>query len=66
MSTESTLQATIRALVQGWQRLAGGRRKRPTIAKRFKTIAVESTEENRRVWRTLLLSTPGLGRSSAA
>ncbi|RDH91455.1 MAG: hypothetical protein DIZ77_11020 [endosymbiont of Seepiophila jonesi] len=33
----------------------------PTIAKRFKAIDVESTEENRRVWRTLLLTTPGLG-----
>lgn len=33
----------------------------PTIAKRFKSIDVESTEENRRIWRSLLLTVPGLG-----
>jgi len=33
----------------------------PTIAKRFKPIGVESTDESRRSWRNLLLSTPGLG-----
>ena len=33
----------------------------PTIAKRFKSIGVESTEENRRAYRSLLLATPGLG-----
>jgi len=32
----------------------------PTIAKRFKAIGVESTEENRRAYRNLLLATPGL------
>ena len=32
-----------------------------TIAKRFKTINMESTEENRRAYRELLLTTPGLG-----
>ena len=61
MSTESTLQATIQALVQDGKGLLAADESGPTIAKRFKTIAVESTEENRRVWRTLLLSTPGLG-----
>ena len=33
----------------------------PTIAKRFQAIAVESTPESRRAWRSLLLTTPGLG-----
>jgi fructose-bisphosphate aldolase class I len=33
----------------------------PTIAKRFKAIDVESTEENRRAWRSLLVTTVGLG-----
>ncbi|OXI85034.1 fructose-bisphosphate aldolase class I [Burkholderia sp. AU31652] len=61
MSTESTLQATIQALVQDGKGLLAADESGPTIAKRFKTIAVESTEENRRAWRTLLLSTPGLG-----
>ncbi|MBN3771252.1 class I fructose-bisphosphate aldolase [Burkholderia sp. Se-20378] len=61
MSTESALQATIQALVQDGKGLLAADESGPTIAKRFKTIAVESTEENRRAWRTLLLSTPGLG-----
>ncbi|EKS9796034.1 MULTISPECIES: class I fructose-bisphosphate aldolase [Burkholderia] len=61
MSTESTLQATIQALVQDGKGLLAADESGPTIAKRFKTIAVESTEANRRAWRTLLLSTPGLG-----
>ncbi|OXI82594.1 fructose-bisphosphate aldolase class I [Burkholderia sp. AU33423] len=62
MSTESTLQATIQALVQDGKGLLAADESGPTIAKRFKTISVESTEENRRAWRTLLLSTPGLGK----
>ncbi|MCA8060925.1 class I fructose-bisphosphate aldolase [Burkholderia sp. AU38729] len=61
MSTESTLQATIQALVQDGKGLLAADESGPTIAKRFKTIAVESTEANHRAWRTLLLSTPGLG-----
>lgn len=32
-----------------------------TIAKRFKSINVECTEENRRAYREMLLTTPGLG-----
>jgi fructose-bisphosphate aldolase class I len=32
-----------------------------TIAKRFSAINVESTEENRRAYREMLLTTPGLG-----
>ena len=31
------------------------------MAKRFAAINVESTEESRRVFRSLLLATPGLG-----
>lgn len=61
MSTDNPLQATIQALVQDGKGLLAADESGPTIAKRFKTISVESTEENRRAWRTLLLSTPGLG-----
>lgn len=32
----------------------------PTIEKRFKSIGVESTEENRRAYRELLFTTPGI------
>jgi fructose-bisphosphate aldolase class I len=33
-----------------------------TIAKRFKSVNVECTEENRRAYREMLLTTPGLGK----
>jgi fructose-bisphosphate aldolase class I len=62
MQNESALQSTIDAIVQDGKGLLAADESGPTIAKRFKTIDVESTEENRRAWRTLLLSTPGLGR----
>ena len=62
MNTHSNeLQATIDALVQDGKGLLAADESGPTIAKRFKTIGIESTEENRRAWRNLLLSTPGLG-----
>lgn len=62
MQNESALQSTIDAIVQDGRGLLAADESGPTIAKRFKTIDVESTEENRRAWRTLLLSTPGLGQ----
>ncbi|MGU7768583.1 class I fructose-bisphosphate aldolase [Burkholderia sp. MR1-5-21] len=61
MKNGNELQATVQALVQDGKGLLAADESGPTIAKRFKTIAVESTEENRRAWRSLLLSTPGLG-----
>src|SRR3990167_6115280 len=33
-----------------------------TIEKRFKTINLESTETNRKAWRELLFTTPGINR----
>lgn len=60
MSTE--LQATVDALVQKGKGILAADESGPTIAKRFKAIGVESTEENRRAWRSLILSAPGLGQ----
>jgi len=62
MSTPDELQATIGALVQKGKGILAADESGPTIARRFKTIALESTEENRRAYRSLLLSTPDLGR----
>lgn len=62
MPTPSALQATVEAIVQKGKGILAADESGPTIAKRFKTIAVESTEENRRAYRSLLLSTPGLGQ----
>lgn len=62
MSTlRDELQATIDALVQEGKGLLAADESGPTIAKRFKTVGIESTEENRRAWRNLLLGAPGLG-----
>jgi fructose-bisphosphate aldolase class I len=62
MQTDSELQSTIDAITQDGKGLLAADESGPTIAKRFKTIDVESNEENRRAWRALLLSTPGLGQ----
>jgi len=61
MSDQGDLQATIEALVQKGKGLLAADESSPTIAKRFKAIGVESTEENRRAYRQLLLATPGVG-----
>jgi fructose-bisphosphate aldolase class I len=58
---DSELQATVDALVQAGKGLLAADESGPTIAKRFQRIGVDSNEESRRAWRTLLLSTPGLG-----
>jgi fructose-bisphosphate aldolase, class I len=58
MSTQ--LQSTIDALLQPSKGLLAADESGPTIAKRFKAIGVESTEQSRRAWRSLMLATPGL------
>lgn len=61
MSTQTEMQLTIENMVQKGKGILAADESHPTIAKRFKAIDVESTEENRRAWRSLLLTTPGLG-----
>lgn len=61
MNTQEELQATINAMVQKGKGVLAIDESAPTIAKRFEAIQVESTEENRRAYRSLVLSTPGLG-----
>lgn len=61
MSVQDPLQATIDALVQKGKGILAIDESSPTIAKRFKAIGVESTEENRHAYRSLILATPGLG-----
>lgn len=60
MSIQNELQTTIEALVQKGKGILAADESSPTIAKRFKAIDVESTEENRRAYRSLILSTAGL------
>jgi len=61
MGDSKQLQATVEALVQAGKGLLAADESGATIAKRFKAIGVESTDETRRAYRSLLLSTPGLG-----
>ncbi len=61
MNTHDELQRTIQSMVQPGKGLLAADESGPTIAKRFASIGVESSEEARRAWRSLLLSTPGLG-----
>jgi fructose-bisphosphate aldolase class I len=61
MGDQGELQATVQALVQNGKGILAADESGPTIAKRFKTIGVESTEENRRAYRVTMLTTPALG-----
>lgn len=61
MNIDQELQATIRALVQKGKGILAADESLPTIAKRFKAVDVEATEENRRAYRSLLLTAPGVG-----
>ncbi len=55
------LQETARALVADGKGILAADESSPTIKKRFDSINVESTEESRRDYRTILFSTPGVG-----
>ena len=61
MSTEEELQRTIDDIVDPTRGILAADESLPTIGKRFAQIGVENTEENRRAYRALLLTTPGLG-----
>ena len=62
MSTTAELQQTINDMVDNTRGILAIDESSPTIAKRFAAIDVESTEENRCFYRSLLLSTQGLGK----
>lgn len=61
MNTSQSLQQTINDLVDERRGILAADESEPTIKKRFAAINLESTEENRRAYRSLLLETPGLG-----
>lgn len=54
------LESTARALAAPGKGILAADESLPTIAKRFKSIHVEPTEENRRAYRELLFTTKGL------
>ncbi len=62
MTIQTELQQTIQDMVDSKRGILAADESNPTIAKRFKAINVESTEENRRSYRSIILSTPDLGK----
>ncbi|PCJ87435.1 MAG: fructose-bisphosphate aldolase class I [Thiotrichaceae bacterium] len=61
MEYSTELESTINDMVQKGRGILAADESAPTIAKRFDAISVQSTEESRRSWRDLLITTPGLG-----
>jgi fructose-bisphosphate aldolase class I len=61
MIPQHDLQKTIQDIVDERRGILAADESTGTIRKRFEAIAVESTPETRRAWRSLLLGTPGLG-----
>ena len=57
----STLTETAKAMVAPGRGILAADESTGTIAKRLKSIGVESTEDNRRRWRQLLFTTDGFG-----
>jgi fructose-bisphosphate aldolase class I len=60
MTIADELQATIEQMVQPGKGILAADESHPTIAKRFAPINAESTEENRRAYRALLFTAPGI------
>jgi fructose-bisphosphate aldolase, class I len=56
---QSELHETAKALVAGGKGILAADESTGTIKKRFDSVGVESTEENRRAYRDLLFTTPG-------
>lgn len=60
--SSSDLVSVAQALVAEGKGILAIDESNPTIAKRFKSVDVENSEENRRAYREMLLTTPGLGQ----
>jgi fructose-bisphosphate aldolase class I len=66
MNTTAELETTIHDMVQAGKGILAADESAPTIAKRFAAIEVESTDELRRSYRSLLFTTPGLDQFISA
>lgn len=60
MSCPATLEATAQALLAPGRGILAADESLPTIGKRFAALTIPSTGENRRAYRELLFTTPGL------
>jgi fructose-bisphosphate aldolase class I len=66
MDRIAELEATISGMVQTGKGILAADESAPTIAKRFAAINVDSNEERRRSYRSLLFTTPGLNEFISA
>jgi len=55
------MESTVAALLASGKGILAADESLPTIGKRFAALQIPSTEENRRAYRELLFTTPGLG-----
>ncbi len=62
MSVSDEMQETIKEMVDGQRGILAADESTGTITKRLNAVGVESTEENRRWYRSMLLHTPDVGR----
>ncbi len=62
MSETKALQETIEELVDGQRGILAADESTPTITRRFEAVGVESTPDSQRAYRSMLLSSPDLGR----
>ena len=61
--TASTTDSTVAALLAFGKGILAADEGFPTIEKRFKALNIPCTEENRRAYREMLFTTPGLNES---
>lgn len=61
MSHQQDMEDTVEKLIHKGRGILAADESAPTIAKRFAASGVESTEEKRREYRSLIFSTPSLG-----
>ena len=54
------LESTARALVSSGRGILAADESHPTLGKRFSALAIENTEESRRVYRQMMFTTPGV------
>jgi fructose-bisphosphate aldolase class I len=59
MQQSQSLESTARTMVAPGKGILAADESFPSIEKRFKSIGVDSTEENRRAYRELLITSPG-------
>jgi fructose-bisphosphate aldolase class I len=61
MQYEDQLKTTVKAMMAAGKGLLAADESNATAAKRFESVGIENTEENRRAYRQLLLTADGIG-----